>query len=122
MHLGRPRFNLVSAFTQYSRSIHKECTYPIESNLNLTNKGTEMNKAQQVQTEYDHAAWYNRSSDGCYALAVAAAIDLGGVEVYNINDDNSLISFAPTRDFEFDDGSYVHVTYGGVFVLASATC
>ena len=37
MYLGRPRFNLVSAFT---KSIHEECTYPIEPNLN---KGIEMN-------------------------------------------------------------------------------
>ena len=76
-----------------------------------------MNKAQQVQTEYDDAAWYNRSSEGCYALAVAAAIDLGGVEVYNINDDNSSISFAPTRTFEFDDFSSAQVRFGGVFVI-----
>ena len=76
-----------------------------------------MNKAQQVQTEYDDAAWYNRSNEGCYALAVAAAIDLGGVEVYNINDDNSSISFAGTRTFEFDDFSSAQVTYSGVFVL-----
>ena len=76
-----------------------------------------MNKAQQVQTEYDDAAWHNIRSAGCYALAVAAAIDLGGVEVYNINDDNSSISFAPTRTFEFDDFSIAQITYGGVFVI-----
>ena len=102
---------------QSSKCILRECTYPIESNLNLTNKGTEMNKAQQVQTEYDDAAWYDRSSEGCYALAVAAAIDLGGVEVYNINDGNSTKSFAPTRAFEFDDSSCVQVMYGGVYVI-----
>ena len=38
-------------------------------------------------------------------------------EVYNINDDNSSISFAPTRTFEFDDSSSAYVSYGGVFVI-----
>ena len=76
-----------------------------------------MNKAQKVQAEYDDAAWYDRSSEGCYALAVAAAIDLGGVEVYNINDDNSSISSAPIRNFEFNDSSSVYVMYSGVCVI-----
>ena len=76
-----------------------------------------MNKAQQIQTKYDDDAWYNRSSEGCYALAVAAAIYLGGVEVYDINDDNSSISFAQIRNFEFDDSSSVYIMYSGVCVM-----
>ena len=56
-------------------------------------------------------------SEGCYALAIAAAHEFGGVETYNSNDGNSTISFAPTRTFEFDDSSSAQVTYGGVFVI-----
>ena len=76
-----------------------------------------MNKAQQIQTKYDDDAWYNRSSEGCYALAVAAAIDLGGVEVYNSNTGNtgnSTIRLAPMLAFEFDDSSSVYIMYSGV--------
>ena len=75
-------------------------------------------KAQDVEQAYDTAAWDNNvSSEGCYALAVAAAHELGGVETYNSNDGNSTISFAPTRTFAFDDSSSAQVTYGGVFVI-----
>ena len=75
-------------------------------------------KAMDVEQAYDDAAWFeNISSEGCYALAVAAAHELGGIETANSNDGNSSISFAPTRTFEFDDDSSVQVTYGGVFVI-----
>ena len=75
-----------------------------------------MNKAEQVDAVYYEAAWDNNThSEGCYALAIAAAHDLGGVEIYNSNDGNSSISFAPTRTFEFDDGTAVTVTYGACF-------
>ncbi len=74
-------------------------------------------KAMDVEQAYDAANWDNIHSEGCYALAVAAAHKLGGIETYNSNDGNRTISFAPTRDFEFDDGSSVQVTYGGVFVI-----
>ena len=81
-------------------------------------KVTEMNKAEQVEQTYYAAAWDdNIHSEGCYALAVAAAHELGGVEVANSNDGNHTISFAPTRTFEFDDLSSVQVTYGGVWVI-----
>ena len=84
-----------------------------------------MNKAQQIQTKYDDDAWYNRSSEGCYALAVAAAIDLGGVEVYNSNTGcatgcatgNSTIRLAPMLAFEFDDSSSVYIMYSGVCAI-----
>ena len=85
-------------------------------------KVTKMNytKAKYVEQAYDDAAWYdNIQSEGCYALAVAAAHELGGIEVANSNDGNSSKSFAPTRTFEFDDLSSVQITYGGVFVIAT---
>ena len=73
-------------------------------------------KAMQVENAYDEAAFeHNTHSEGCYALAVDAAQNLGGVETSNSNDNNSSWSFAPTRTFEFDDLSTAYVTYGGVF-------
>ena len=77
-----------------------------------------INKAEKVEQAYDAAQWDNISSEGCYSRAVAAAWKLGGIEVYNSNHDvNRTYSFAQTRDFEFDDGSSVQVTYGGAFVI-----
>ena len=77
-----------------------------------------MNKAEQVDNVYYTAAWDNNThSEGCYALAVHTAIELGGVEVQNSNDGNSSKSFAPSITFSFDDSSAVYVTYGGVFVI-----
>ena len=73
-------------------------------------------KAEQVESVYEEAAWGNNSSsEACYSLAIAAAHDLGGVETYNSNDGNRSWSFAPTRAFEFDDGTAVTVTYGACF-------
>ena len=74
-------------------------------------------KAQDVEQAYDAAQYENCSSEGCYALAIAAAHEFGGVEIYNSNDGSRTISFAPTRTFEFDDSSSVQVTYGGVYVI-----
>ena len=75
-------------------------------------------KAMNVEQAYDDAAWgHNIHSEGCYALAVDAAQNLGGIEIYNSNDYDSSWSFAPTRTFEFDDSSTAQVTYCGVFVL-----
>ena len=77
-----------------------------------------INKAQEVEQVYDTAAWDNNvSSEGCYSLAIAAAHELGGVELENSNDNGSK-SFAPSITFEFDDKSSVYVTYGGVYVIA----
>ena len=74
-------------------------------------------KAEDVTHAYDDVAWYdNISSEGCYSLAIAAAHELGGVETYNSNDGQSSISFAPTRAFDFDDGSSATITYSGVYV------
>ena len=76
-------------------------------------------KAEDVEQAYDAANWEEGiHSEGCYALAVAAAHELGGIEIYNSNDYNSSWSFAPTRTFEFDDLSMAQVTYGGVFIIA----
>ena len=74
-----------------------------------------MNKAEQVCDAYDAPWGEGRYSDACYSLAVAAAIDLGGVELWNSNVGNRTYSFAPTRVFEFDDGTAVTVTYGACF-------
>ena len=83
-------------------------------------KVTKMNytKAKYVKQAYYDAKWYDSiQSEGCYALAVAAAHELGGIEVANSNNGNSSKSLAPTVEFEFDDASGVKVTYGGVFVI-----
>ena len=75
-----------------------------------------LTKAEQVEQEYDEAHYNNSHSEGCYSLAVAAAHELGGIEVYNSNDGNRSKSFAPTITFKFDDLSTAQVTYGGVWL------
>ena len=82
-----------------------------------TNEIKRYTKAEDVAEAYDAAQWDNISSEGCYSLAIAAAHEFGGVEIYNSNDGNRTISFAPTRTFEFDDSSSAQVTYGGVYVI-----
>ena len=74
-------------------------------------------KAMDVEQAYDAAHWDNISSEGCYSLAVAAAHELGGVEVQNSNDGEGSKSFAPSRTFVFDDESSAYVSYGGVYVI-----
>ena len=75
-----------------------------------------MNKAEQVKQAYYDAKWDNNSSsEGCYALAVHAARELGGIETENSNDGNNSKSFAPSIVFEFDDASTVYVTYSAVY-------
>ena len=75
-------------------------------------------KANQVEEVYYDAAWdSNIQIEGCYALAVAAANELGGIEVENSNDGNSSKSYTPTIMFEFDDSSSAYVAYGGVYVI-----
>ena len=78
---------------------------------------TKYTKAEYIEWAYDDAVYDDMPSEGCYALAVAAAHELGGIEVANSNDGNSSKSFAPTRTFEFDDASKVQITYGGVFII-----
>ena len=76
-----------------------------------------MNKAEQVDDVYYTAAWDNNThSEGCYSLAVHAALELGGVEVQNANDDGST-SYAPSRTFEFDDSSSIYIMCGGTYVI-----
>ena len=106
--------------TRKAQSARHEYLELVYHHIEMNIKETEMDitKAMDVEHAYDTAAWDdNISSEGCYALAVAAAIELGGVEIYNSNDGNSTISFAPTRAFEFDDASTVQVMYGGVYVI-----
>ena len=75
-------------------------------------------KAQEVEQVYDTAAWDdNLYSEGCYSRAVAAAHELGGIEIANSNDDNRSKSFAPSITFEFDDSSSVYIMCGGVYVI-----
>ena len=74
-------------------------------------------KAEYIEWAYDDAAYDDIPSEGCYALAVSAAHELGGIEVANSNDGNRAYSFAPTITFEFDDSSSVYVSYGGVYVI-----
>ena len=74
-------------------------------------------KAEYIEWAYDDAAYDDMPSEGCYALAVAAAHEMGGIEVANSNDGNSSKSLAPTRTFKFDDKSKVQITYGGVFII-----
>ncbi len=75
-------------------------------------------KAHQVEQAYYAAVLdYSIHSEGCYALAVEAANELGGIETANSNDGNSSISFAPNLTFVFDDSSTAYVTYGSVYVI-----
>ena len=77
-----------------------------------------MNKAEKIEQVYDVAQWqHNTHSEGCYSLAVAAAHELGGVEVENSNDGNRAVSFAPSITFVFDDGSSAYIMCGGVYVI-----
>ncbi len=76
-------------------------------------------KAEDVEEAYDSAAYDNCHREGCYAIAVVTARELGGIEVANSNDGNYMKSFAPSRTFEFDDASNAQVTYGGVYVIAT---
>ena len=74
-------------------------------------------KAEQVDAVYYEAALNNTITEGCYALAVYTAWELGGLEVQNSNAGNSSKSFAPSRTFEFDDASSVYIMCGGVCVI-----
>ena len=74
-------------------------------------------KAEYIEWAYDDAAYGDMPSEGCYALAVAAAHELGGIEVANSNSNNGSKSLAPTVEFEFDDLSKVQITYGDVFII-----
>ena len=85
------------------------------NNTEIKQAAKRYTKAEQVVQAYDDAAWYHVSSEGCYSLAIAAAHELGGVEIYNSNDDGNSTSFAPTRTFAFDDASSVYIECGGVW-------
>ena len=69
-------------------------------------------KAEQVAQVYDAALRDNLYSKSCYALAIDAAVALGGIETYNSNITESCTSKVI---FEFDDASSATVAYGGVW-------
>ena len=71
-------------------------------------------KAEQVAQTYDAALRDNLYSKGCYALAIDAAVTLGGIEIDNIHITELCTSKVT---FEFDDLSIAQVKYGGVFVI-----
>jgi len=60
-----------------------------------------------------------RSEDGEFMkTAFENAVDaVGGVEIWNSNEGERTISFAPTRHFLLPDGSKVEVGYSGAWVL-----
>ena len=78
-------------------------------------------KAQIVVDTYDEMRANDESYYTRYDKALSAAEYQGGTEIYNTNDrlpscilSNPNQTFnLPNRIFKFDDGSYVHVTYGG---------
>ena len=74
-------------------------------------------KAQQVEAAFDDAWDNGSSSGGCYALALAAANDLGGVELKFSNDSSE--GFAPSLAFVFEDSSAIYVTCSGVYLIGS---
>ena len=78
-----------------------------------------LNKAETVeQAYYDACSLVNFfSTEGCYREAIDTAHELGGIEIYNSNDGNSSISFAPIRTFQFDDLSRAQIEYDGVFII-----
>ncbi len=79
-------------------------------------KGTSM-KAQIVVDTYDETQEKNASDKTCYYKAWRAAKYQGGTEIWNSNGLICGISSTPNRMFEFDDGSYVNVTYTGAEIL-----
>ena len=77
-----------------------------------------INKAEQVAQTYDAALRDNLYSRCCYALAIDAAVTLGGIEIDYSNITESCTSKVT---FEFDDKSRAQVKYGGVFVICYAS-
>ena len=68
-------------------------------------------KAEKVKRTYDSLS----NNKAGYALAVDAAVNLGGIKINDSNDGNREQSFTPNVTFEFDDLSSVRLTDGGVF-------
>ena len=71
-------------------------------------------KAEEVAQAYDEAQRDNLYSRDCYAIAIDAAVALGGIEIENIKMTESCASKVT---FEFDDLSIAQVNYGGVYVI-----
>ena len=60
----------------------------------------------------DNNGWFQRDS-----FQHTLTYTLGGVEIWNSNDGQSIISFAPTRQYQMEDGSRVEVSYSGARVI-----
>ena len=71
-------------------------------------------KAQEVKQAYDAALRDNLYSKDCYALAIDAAVTLGGIAIDNIKMTESCASKVT---FEFDDASSAQVKYSGVVII-----
>lgn len=84
-------------------------------NIQLKKSDVKMyTKAEQVEQAYDAALRDNLYSKGCYAIAIDAAVTIGGIEIDNIKMTESCASKVT---FEFDDLSRAQVKYGGVYVI-----
>ena len=61
---------------------------------------------------------YKNDDGGFQKSAFESTLDtMGGVEIWNSNEGQSTISFAPTRHFLLPDGSRIEVGYSGAWVL-----
>ena len=77
--------------------------------MNNMTTTTTLTKAEQVVLAYNDAS-YDYDSEACYCFARATAQELGGVEIYNSNDDE----YHPGREFKFEDNSLAYITLAGV--------
>ena len=65
---------------------------------------------------YEEERFENFYEDGGYSYAIHASQMEGGKEIFNSNDNNSLVSFAPTIKYAFNDGSILRIDYSGVAI------
>ena len=95
----------------------KPCIIQIIETTNQKEIKMYITKAEQVAQAYDAALRDNLYSKDCYALAIDAAVALGGIEI-----DRSTITESCTSKvtFEFDDASIAQVKYGGVRCYSAA--
>ena len=69
--------------------------------------------AHRIYNEVYEEDFENFYKDGGYSYAVRASEMEGGKMIYNSNDGNSAVSFAPTLKFQFSDGSILCIDYSG---------
>ena len=72
--------------------------------------------AHKIFEEVQEENFENFHKDGGYSYAVRACEMEGGRMIYNSNDNNSAISFAPTLKYQFKDGSVLRIDYSGVSI------